>query len=153
MSGPSVSMPAMPQSRAFLTDPSKYKAFDTSGLSQSAIANSNQAGGNQIAQAKAQAAGMGGGRGSAIQNNVGAIQAGLGQNAQNIFNQNAMKSFEQQLGQMQNQNQFNLGQQGLENQLYMNQANLQQGAAKAPYENFANLAKGGKDAAALASLF
>ena len=116
-------LPAVPNAPTYQNDPSKYQGFDTTGLSQAAIANSNQAGSNQIAQAKAQAAGMGGGRSSSANNAVMGIQSGLGQNAQNIYNQNAQKSFEQQLAQMQNQNQFNLGSQANQNALYGTQAN------------------------------
>jgi hypothetical protein len=110
--------PTTPASATYINSPNGYSSFDTSGLNNSAISQSNQQGANQIAQAKAQAAGMGGGRSSAVNNSVGQVQAGMGQNAQNIINQNALTSYQQQLGQQQAQNSFNLGQQGLGNQLY-----------------------------------
>lgn len=103
---------------SYISNPNGYAAFDTSGLSNSAISNANAQGENQIAQAKAQAAGAGGGRSTGAQNAVNGIQSGLGQNAQNVLSNNAYKTFESQLGQMNAQNQFNLGASGLENQAY-----------------------------------
>lgn len=71
---------------------------------------------------------MGGGRSSGLQNNINQIQAGLGQNAQNILSQNAMKSYEQQIANMQAKNQYQLGtaqtlNQGVSSQASANQAN------------------------------
>lgn len=111
-----------PSNQSYINNPNQYKAFDTSGLSQNAIANANEAGANQIAQAKAQAAGMGAGRGSQAGNAVAGVQAGLGQNAQNVFNQNALTSYNQQLAQQQANNQFNINEQELQNQQWANRA-------------------------------
>ena len=122
-SGPSYSAPNPVKAPDYINNPGAYQGFDTTGLSQGAIAQGNEAGSNQIAQAKAQAAGMGGGRSSSVQNNVSNIQSGLGQNAQNIYNQNALKSFMQQYEQMGNQNNYNLNNQANQNATFANQAN------------------------------
>ena len=143
--GPTSSSPNLPNDPKFNTDPNKYQGFDTSALSQGAIANGNQAGANQIAQSKAQSAGMGGGRSSAQMNNVGQIQAGLGQNAQNIYNQNAQLGFGQKLSQMQNENAFNLGQYGTQASLYGTEGNLAQNAYNnngAPMKNYMDAGMG-----------
>jgi hypothetical protein len=128
-SGNPYGTPSPVKAPEYINNPGGYMAYDRSGLAQGAIAQGNQAGANQIAQAKAQAAGMGGGRSSSVQNAVGGIESGLGQNAQNIFNQNAAQSFQQQLAQMQNQNQYNLTNQGNQNAAYGNQANAQNAAS------------------------
>ena len=104
--------------KTYISNPNGYSAFDSSALSNSAISNANAQGGNQIAQAKAQSAGAGGGRSSGVQNTVNSIQAGLGSNAQNVLAENAKYTNAQQLGEMNAQNQFNLGAGGLMNQAY-----------------------------------
>ncbi len=142
-SGPSMRMPDPVQAPKYENNPGAYQGFDTTGLSQGAIAQGNQAGSNQIAQAKAQAAGMGGGRSSAVNNQVGSIQTGLGQNAQNIYNQNAAKGFQQQLEQMGAHNAYNLQNQANQNQAFGNQANAANQAfanQQAGYKNNADTA-------------
>jgi hypothetical protein len=125
---------------SYISNPNQYQSFDTSGLNNSAISQSNAQGANQIAQAKAQAAGMGGGRSSGVQNTVNGIQTGLGQNAQNITNQNALLSYQQQLAQQNAQNQFNLGSGALQNQAYTAQANGQLANSNANNQTLNNYA-------------
>lgn len=102
----------------YINNPGQYAAFDTSGLANSAISNANAQGSNQIAQAKAQAAGNGSARSTGTQNTTNAIESGLGANAQNVTNQNAYNTFQSQLGQQAAQNQYTLGAAGLMNQAY-----------------------------------
>ncbi len=123
----------------YISNPNGYNAFDTSALSNSAIANANQQGSNQIAQAKAQAAGQGGGRSSGLQNTVNGIQSGLGQNAQDVLANNAKYTNAQQLQQMNAQNNFNLGAGGLMNQGYAAQSAGNQQNAVADVQDVAAL--------------
>ncbi len=107
-----------PQNQTFLKDPSLYKGFDTSKLATRALAGIGEDIGNEQARTLARASQMGGGRSAGVNRQLADVAA-LGENrAADVRNQMASKSFDQQLQQLAAANQFNLTQQGLQQQQY-----------------------------------
>jgi len=124
MSGQNYQQPNLPTQANYQSNPNQYNGFDRSGLAQSAIAQGNAAGANQMAQAKAQMAATGGGKSSAANTQALDLAGRMGANNMNIQNQQALQGWQDKLEQMNSQNQFNLGEQGLQNQAYGQQGNF-----------------------------
>lgn len=116
--------PEVPTKPEFQTDPNKYASYDRSALGNQAIAQGNTEGANQMAQAKARLAASGGGRSSAANTQNMAMAGTMGQNAMNIRNQQALQGWQDKLNQMANENNFNLGNYGLQQQQYKTSAGL-----------------------------
>lgn len=116
--------PTEPKQSEYITDPSKYRAFDTSYQANRALAGIGEDTARQQALTGAKLAQMGGGRSAGGARQMADIQAGAMNRAADIRNQMAQTSFGQQLAQMAAENQFNLQRQGLAQQQYATDAQL-----------------------------
>lgn len=135
----------------YVNNPGQYTAFNTTPMMNQAAANTNANIANQQRNQQAQATAAGAGRSAGNSAAMRDIAAG-GENA--IANQNlgaAQNTFNQQLGQQNAQNQFNLSEQqnelakyNAENQNFLNeQALRRQQTGQLPGGGLINLFQGG----------
>ncbi len=103
---------------AFKTNPNAYASFNTSPMNQRIQSQMGTQIGNQQQNALSNASALNGGRSGGTQRLLNDVAAQGENRATDITNQNSQASFGQQLGQMAENNQFNLQNAQIQNQKY-----------------------------------
>lgn len=116
--------PTAPTNATYQSDPSKYAAYNYSPQANQAMSDIGANTAGTQARQLSRASQMGAGRSAGVNRQLADTQAQSDVTKANVQNQMAQQSFAQQLAQMANQNQWNLGEQGLQNQQYLTNAQL-----------------------------
>jgi hypothetical protein len=115
----------------YQSDPNKYQSFDRSDLANRAVAQSQAEAANAMNQAKYRLAAQGGGRSSGANVQQMDLSNAAANRVADIRNQNALQSWQDKLGQMMAENQFNLG----KGQLAMDKFKTEAGLSEAERQN------------------